>query len=127
MTTPVHTPPHKHNCVRIVDIDGTILEKKEVESYSEAQPLPYSIDILWSWMARGDQIILWTARPERLRKFTEEQLTRLGVPYHKLLMEKPYSHEIHIYDDHAIISHRVDKHQGLQSADDIDWSPTEDD
>jgi len=119
MSTPVHIPPHKHDCVRMVDIDGTILEKKEVELYSDAQPLPYSIDILWGWMYDGDYVVLWTARPEELREFTEEQLTRLGIPYHELHMEKPYSHNLHIYDDNSIVSHRVDRVLGLQSSEDI--------
>ena len=32
-------------------------------------------------------IILTTARPEYLREHTEKQLTKNGIPYHKLIMQ----------------------------------------
>lgn len=102
-------PPYRGR-TRIIDIDGTLLEKKP---YQEAQAFPEAAEIVQSWFQQGDYIVIWTARQESLRDFTKKQLSQFNIPFHELLMNKPWSHEIHIYDDHAIVSYQIDRHKGI--------------
>jgi hypothetical protein len=108
--------PFEYKTVRIVDIDGTIIKKKAPESNFADGTEAYegSVDVLREWFDRGNYIILWTARPESYRQVTEKELFKLGYQYHKILMGKPYTHDMHIYDDKDIKFHKVDCEVGLK-------------
>jgi len=105
-------PPHRKR-VRIVDIDGTICVKAEPDNYDQVRPLPYAVEMLKYWASQGDYIVLWTARPSEIREFTVKQLSEWGVPYNELLMDKPYSHSMHIYDDNNPVVHYVGRNKGI--------------
>jgi len=105
--------PEKHRIVRVVDIDGTLLEKVSPEYYLSAKAFPKAVQTVNQWYEKGDYIVLWTARSDFLRKFTINQLAREGIKYHELHMNKPYTHNMHIYDDNNITFHRIDRKVGL--------------
>jgi len=73
----------------ICDIDGTIFKYQggtpEV-TYNEVVPLPGVVKQLNQWEMQGSRIILITGRRESLRKKTEKDLQRFGIPYDLLLM-----------------------------------------
>lgn len=76
------------------DIDGTLLTKIGTISDSvlaektetQQKSLPGVLDKLNEWEGKGYCIVLTTARPESLRKFTEKQLLKRGIFYHQLVM-----------------------------------------
>ena len=74
----------------ICDIDGTLTEymggghKAIIEQDHIA--CPGVIDKMRSWEAIGHRIILITGRRESVRKRTEDELRRLGIPFDVLLM-----------------------------------------
>ena len=72
-----------------VDIDGTIFVYRKFETYetTEAQVINSTRKYLQKANDEGHMIILTTARPEYLREHTELELTKNGVPYHKLVMQ----------------------------------------
>lgn len=71
-----------------VDIDGTIFIYRKFETYktSEAEVIRSSKDFLQQRRDEGHMIVLTTARPEELREHTEYELTKNGIPFHKLVM-----------------------------------------
>jgi uncharacterized HAD superfamily protein len=72
-----------------VDIDGTIFKYRKFETYetSEAQVIKSTKQYLQQVNDDGHMIILTTARPEYMREHTEMELTKNGIPYHKLIMQ----------------------------------------
>lgn len=71
-----------------VDIDGTIFVYRKFETYktSEAEVIRSSKQFLQRVWDEGHMIVLTTARPEDLREHTEYELTKNGIPYHRLVM-----------------------------------------
>ena len=72
-----------------IDIDGTILKHQGTFSeisMKEATLLPDARDRLNEWCSKEYKIILTTGRRESMRKTTELQLGRLGIPYDQLVM-----------------------------------------
>ena len=72
-----------------VDIDGTIFIYRKFETYesTEAQVIKSTKQFLQKINDGGHMIILTTARPEYLREHTIYELTKNGIPYHRLVME----------------------------------------
>jgi len=72
-----------------VDIDGTIFIYRKFETYesTEAEVIKSTKQFLQQVNDEGHMIVLTTARPEYLRKHTEYELTKNGIPYHRLIME----------------------------------------
>jgi len=72
-----------------VDIDGTIFIYRKFETYesTEAEVIQSTKKFLLDVNDEGHMIILTTARPEYLREHTEKELTKNGIPYHKLIMQ----------------------------------------
>jgi len=73
----------------ICDIDGTLF--KYVGGTPNivnepADPLPQVIEQMNKWELKGCRIILITGRRESLRKQTERDLQKYGIPYDILLM-----------------------------------------
>jgi hypothetical protein len=112
--------PLRHSRVRIIDIDGTVVNWRAPEDYFTIPQVALSgaVEKVNKWHEKGDYIIFWTARVERLRDKTIDMLDRLGFKYHGLICGKPYSHDIHIYDDNPIISHKVTRNKGIGDLDD---------
>ena len=72
-----------------MDIDGCLIKHKGTVSDMINEPtelLPGVVVKLNEWEARGYRIILTTGRKESLRKFTEEQLFKVGIFYDQLIM-----------------------------------------
>lgn len=77
------------------DIDGTllyhsgslsnILINNDIDN-NKINLLPNTLDILNKWDKLGYNIILTTGRKESMRKYTEEQLNKLGIFYDQLIM-----------------------------------------
>ena len=64
-----------------VDIDGTLLDDKEL-------PLENRIKAINKLHEQGDFIVMFTTRPNKRRYETEYTLRRYGVKYDMLEMEK---------------------------------------
>ena len=86
----------------ICDIDGTIF--KYVGGTSDVmkervEPLPGVIEQMNRWEMEGSRLILITGRRESLRKKTEHDLQRFGIPYDVLLMGYADSGRVLINDE----------------------------
>ena len=101
--------------VRIIDIDGVIFRQLHNDKPTELEPLPGSVEQINEWFDDGDLVVIWTARSPVYAGVTRDQLDSFGVKYHYLLLGKPLSDEIHIYDDKIIISHKLEMNAGLES------------
>lgn len=81
------------------DIDGVIADGSKEEVYSEAagwnfskcHPIVPTVGLIKKLKEYGCEIFLNTARFEDDREVTEKWLAEHGVPYDKLLMEKPHA------------------------------------
>jgi len=82
------------------DIDGTLF-KTLGSDYPNSQPLPRRIAVVNRLYEEGHEITLFTARGAHSgidwRELTEEQLSRWGVRYHRLILGKPHA-DIYIDD-----------------------------
>ena len=95
----------------VFDIDGTLCTDSQGE-YKSAEPLTERIALVNRLFDEGNQIILFTARGmgssnndsqfaiQKWEVFTQAQLERWGVKYHKLFLGKP-SGDVYV-DDKAV-------------------------
>ena len=72
-----------------LDIDGCVLEHKTClttihDDWGSVLPNVYTK--FNEWASKGYKIILTSGRPESMRKYTEKQLTKLGLFYDQLIM-----------------------------------------
>ena len=79
----------KKNPTFFVDIDGTIVKYRKFNELATATltPIQDVIDYVNSQYESGSVIIITTARPETYREYTKEELGKLGVKYHQLVMD----------------------------------------
>lgn len=112
--------PYKKKCVRIIDIDGTVIHKVQGDSTFSVEPLalPGALKRVDKWFDNGDYIVFWTARPSAFKEQTLATLDKLGFRYHEVVFDKPYSHEIHFYDDNLMEAHKVVRDMGIGYLDD---------
>lgn len=101
-------------CVRstrptiVFDLDGVIAtgSKKEVYSdeagwdYMRCVPSKEYVGLVRTFFDEWYKIIIHTARPEIDKKVTTEWLKKHNVPYHELIMAKPFA-DLYV-DDKAI-------------------------
>lgn len=112
----------------ICDIDGTIVkymgdEGHAAVAHNEHEALPGVISRIREWEKKGHRIILITGRRESVRKRTEEELVRLGIPFDILLMGYADEGRILINDKgsggkikaHAVV---LERDEGWEE---IDW------
>lgn len=108
-----------HQTVRIIDIDGTVLVTPpsvpgpEMPMKTDVEPTPGALEQVAQWYDQGDYIVFWTARHEEYREITMRQLDQAGFKYHQIVFNKPYSRDIHIYDDKPMQFHFIERNQGL--------------
>lgn len=71
-----------------VDIDGTMVEYRKFSelSFTEPKPITEVINFINEHYDSGSVIIITTARPENLELFTKQELEKIGVKYHQLVM-----------------------------------------
>jgi hypothetical protein len=77
------------NPTLFVDIDGTIIKYRKFSELEESIPEPIQdvIDYINEYHLNGAIIIITTARPEKYRLFTEEELTTIGLEWNQLVMD----------------------------------------
>jgi capsule biosynthesis phosphatase len=100
----------------VVDIDGTICDKKmEHQTYAELTPRRDIVEKLQEYQRRGYRILLFTSRNMKthdhnlglINKHTApvvfEWLTKWNIPYDEILFGKPWPRSKGFYiDDRAI-------------------------
>lgn len=71
-----------------VDIDGTIVKYRKFSELSTAilTPIQDVIDFINKSYDEGCHIVITTARPQSFELFTKQELEKLGVKYHQMLM-----------------------------------------
>jgi len=72
-----------------VDIDGTIVKYRKFSKLSESilEPIQDVIDYLNNQYEKGSIIIVTTARPSTYELFTKQELEKVGLKYHQLVMD----------------------------------------
>lgn len=108
----------------ICDIDGTIFKylggTSEVTN-GKVTPLPGVIQQMNQWEMEGSKIILITGRRESLRKKTEYDLQRFGIPYDILLMGYADSGRIIINDEGSKVKAHAVSLKRDSGFKDYDW------
>lgn len=71
-----------------VDIDGTIVKYRKFSELSSSvlTPIQDVIDFLNKSYDEGAHIVITTARPPQYELFTKQELEKLGVKYHQMIM-----------------------------------------
>jgi len=79
----------KKNPTFFVDIDGTLVKYRKFSELatSTLTPIQDVVEYVNSNYDLGSVIIITTARPESYRDYTVEELKRIGVRYHQLVMD----------------------------------------
>jgi histidinol phosphatase-like enzyme len=72
-----------------VDIDGTIVKYRKFSKLSESilEPIQDVIDYLNNQYEKGSVIIVTTAIPSTYELFTKQELEKVGLKYHQLVMD----------------------------------------
>lgn len=79
----------KKNPTFFVDIDGTLVVYRKFSELSTSvlTPIQEVIDYVNEQYNLGSVIIITTARPESYRDYTIDELNKIGVKYHQLVMD----------------------------------------
>jgi len=79
----------KKNPTFFVDIDGTLVKYRKFSELATSilTPIQDVIDYVNLQHDSGSVIIITTARPETYREYTKEELDKIGVKYHQLVMD----------------------------------------
>jgi hypothetical protein len=77
------------NTTLFVDIDGTLVKYRKFDELSESvlTPIQDVIDFVNEQYNNGSIIIITTARPSSYNLFTKQELEKIGVNYHQLVMD----------------------------------------
>lgn len=77
------------NPTLFVDIDGTIVKYRKFSELSTAilTPIQDVIDYVNEHYNSGSVIIITTARPSSYELMTKQELEKLGVKYHQIVMD----------------------------------------
>jgi len=91
----------------VFDIDGVIATITPDNDYSQAEPIPETVEVINHLYEQGHTIILNTARGTMTgidwREVTEDQMARWNVQHHELRLGKPAG-DFYIDDKNATIS-----------------------
>lgn len=71
-----------------VDIDGTIVKYRKFSELATSvlTPIQDVIDFINKSYDEGCHIVITTARPQSFELFTKQELEKLGVKYHQMIM-----------------------------------------
>ena len=71
-----------------VDIDGTLIKYRPFDQIETVAPeaITSVLDLIKSKYEEGAHIVITTARPSELELFTKQELEKIGVKYHQLVM-----------------------------------------
>jgi hypothetical protein len=77
------------NPTLFVDIDGTIVKYRKFDELATAvlTPIQDVIDYVNDHYNSGSVIIITTARPSSYELMTKQELEKLGVKYHQIVMD----------------------------------------
>ena len=77
------------NPTLFVDIDGTLVKYRKFSELSESilTPIQDVIDYVNDHYDNGSVVIITTARPSTYELFTKQELEKIGVKYHQLVMD----------------------------------------
>ena len=77
------------NPTLFVDIDGTLVEYRKFSELSESvlTPIQDVIDFVNDHYDNGSVVMITTARPSTYELFTKQELEKIGVKYHQLIMD----------------------------------------
>ncbi len=72
-----------------VDIDGTLVQYRKFSELSTSvlTPIQEVIDVVNKYYDEGAIIVITTARPNSYELFTKQELEKIGVKYHQLVMD----------------------------------------
>jgi len=108
----------------LMDLDGTMIKHQgnlvDITNLDKEQLLPGVQEFLEQRALNCDKLIIVTGRPESFRKFTEEQLFRLGIHYDQLIMGVGRGRRFLINDskpdinEHTAIGITVPRNGGLE-------------
>lgn len=113
----------------LLDIDGTLIPhiqpliQQHASKNYPTEPLPGVLDKLLEWERKGYKVVLTTGRRECWRKFTEKQLTDMGIWYDQLIMDLGSGQRILINDlkpnsdKPTAIAVNLPRNQGISSVD----------
>ena len=71
-----------------VDIDGTLIKYRPFDQIETVAPeaITSVLDLIKTKYEEGAHIVITTARPSELELFTKQELEKIGVKYHQLVM-----------------------------------------
>ena len=71
-----------------VDIDGTLVKYRPFDQIQTEAPeaITSVLDLIKTKYDEGSHIVITTARPSELELFTKQELEKIGVKYHQLVM-----------------------------------------
>jgi hypothetical protein len=71
-----------------VDIDGTLVKYRKFSELSQSvlTPIQDVIDFVNKSYDEGCHIVITTARPQAYELFTKQELEKVGVKYHQIVM-----------------------------------------
>ena len=77
------------NPTLFVDIEGTLFEYRKFSELSESilTPIQDVIDFVNNHYDNGSVVMITTARPSTYELFTKQELEKIGVKYHQLIMD----------------------------------------
>ena len=77
------------NPTLFVDIDGTLVEYRKFSELYESilTPIQDVIDFVNNHYDNGSVVMITTARPSTYELFTKQELEKIGVKYHQLIMD----------------------------------------
>ena len=73
----------------VFDIDGTLVQYRKFNELSTSvlTPIQEVIDVVNKYYDEGAVIVITTARPSSYELFTKQELEKIGVKYHQLVMD----------------------------------------
>lgn len=76
------------NPTLFVDIDGTLVKYRKFSELSESvlTPIQDVIDFVNDHYDNGSVVVITTARPSSYELFTKQELEKIGVKYHQIIM-----------------------------------------
>lgn len=76
------------NPTLFVDIDGTLVVYRKFSELATAvlTPIQDVIDLVNNYYDNGSHIVITSARPQEYESFTKQELEKIGVKYHQILM-----------------------------------------
>jgi len=99
----------------VTEIDGCLCEPvdpTDEEAIRQATLIPGAVEQLRRWREQGYSLCLFTARPGSTATATEAWLAEHGIPYDRVIYDKPAAEEYHYIDAKSVRASRFSGHYG---------------